>query len=249
MKPKILFCDIETFPNKSYTWGKWEQDVMEFIDQWYILSIGYKWLGGATKVMALPDFKGYKPYSKDEKLVKFIWDLFNEADIIIAQNGDNFDIKKINTRFLIHGLPPPAPYKTIDTLKVARSKFSFNSNKLDDLGRDLGIGRKVEHEGFPLWLKCEKGDLKAWKRMKRYNKQDVDLLAELYEKELPYITNHPNLDAYYKGIVCPKCGSNDINWRGIARSKVSIYKRFQCQSCGGWGRFNQANKVSNVSSL
>jgi len=242
MKPRILFCDIETFPNKSYTWGKWEQNVMDFIDQWYILSIGYKWLGGSTKVMALPDFKGYKPYSKDEKLVKFIWDLFNEADIVIAQNGDNFDIKKINTRFLIHGLPPPAPYKTIDTLKVARSKFSFNSNKLDDLGRDLGIGRKVEHEGFPLWLKCEKGDLKAWKRMKRYNKQDVDLLAELYEKELPYITNHPSI---YFGMCCSVCGSTDLMRRGFNQRGNLLYQRFLCKSCGKWLQSSKGTKNVN----
>lgn len=249
MKPRILFIDIETAPNIGYTWGKWETDVMAFLENWYILCFSYCWLDEKVKCVSIPDFHGYKKTRNDKEVVKRMWDLLNEADVVVAQNGDNFDIKKINTRFLIHELPPPAPYKTVDTLKVARNKFAFNSNKLDDLGKDLGIGEKIHHTGFNLWLECMNGEKKGWDVMRKYNKQDVELLVRLYKKELPYISNHPNLDGFYKGIVCPKCGSGHIQWRGYDRTKVSIFKRFQCQKCGGWGRFNQANKVSNVVSL
>lgn len=247
---KILFLDLETFPNIGYTWTKWETNVIDFIEHWYILCVGYKWLGGKTKVVALPDFKGYKPHSKDEELVKFAWGLLDEADIVIAQNGDAFDIKKLNTRFMQYGLTPPSPYKTIDTLKIAR-KFSFNSNKLDDLGRDLGLGRKLEHEGFPLWLKCREGDMKAWKRMKSYNKQDVELLEQLYLKERPWIKNHPNLDAFnHINTTCPRCGSKDIQWRGEYKTQTNLYKRFCCKNCGSWGKLNKSEgKLSYVSGI
>jgi len=248
-KVKILLVDIETFPNIGYSWAKYEQNIIDFIDNWYILCIGYKWLGGPTKVMALPDFKGYKPHGKDEELVKFIWELLNSADIVVAQNGDEFDFKKINTRFLYYGLTPPAPYKTIDTLKVARKVFAFNSNKLDDLGRDLEMGRKVENQGFPLWLKCERGDKKSWALMKKYCKKDVNLLEELYLKERPWISNHPNLDAFSNLPVCPRCGSGKIQNRGQSINQTFIYQRFQCQSCGGWGRYVKGKRNSEMKAI
>jgi hypothetical protein len=246
-KPRILLIDIETFPNVSYTWGKWEQDVVEFVDHWYILSFAYKWLGDKkTKVIGLPDFKGYKPGTKDKELLKYIWQLLDEADIVIAQNGNAFDFKKINTRFFEAGMKPPSPYRTIDTLTVARRYFAFNSNKLDDLGRDLKIGRKVEHEGFPLWLKCERGDMKAWKRMKKYNRQDVELLEQLYLKERPWIKDAPNLDMWSDVRVCPKCGSTRLHSRGESITQAYVYTRYQCQDCGGWSRHIKGRRNSYV---
>ena len=248
-KARILLLDIETFPNIGYSWAKYEQNIIDFIEHWYILCVGYKWLGGKTKVMALPDFKGYKPHGKDEDLVKFIWKLLDETDIAVAQNGNEFDFKKINTRFLYYGLTPPSPYKTIDTLQIARRKFAFNSNKLDDLGRDLELGRKVENQGFPLWLRCEKGDKKAWALMKKYNRKDVDLMEELYLKERPFITNHPNLDAYSSLPVCPRCGSSKIQNRGSAVDNTYIYQRFQCQNCFGWGKYVKGQRNSIMKTI
>jgi hypothetical protein len=244
-KARILLLDIETFPNVGYSWTKWETNVLDFIEHWYILSFAYKWFGDKkTKVLGLPDFKGYKPGGKDKELLKYLWKLLNEADIVIAQNGNAFDIKKINTRFLEWGMMPPSPYKTIDTLTVARRYFSFNSNKLDDLGRDLGIGRKAEHEGFPLWIKCSKGDMKAWSRMKKYNCQDVELLEKLYIKERPWIKDGPNLDMWADIKVCPKCGSDKLHSRGEAITQSYIYNRYQCQNCGGWSRHIKGKRNS-----
>ena len=131
-KAKILLFDIETAPNLGYVWGKWEQDVIEFDRQWYMLCFCAKWLGD-KKVMthALPDFSLYKKDPENDKeLVKKLWELFNEADIIIAHNGDEFDIKKSNARFIYHGFTPNPHYKTIDTKKIAKKYFSFNENNL-----------------------------------------------------------------------------------------------------------------------
>jgi len=239
---KILFLDIETAPNIGYTWGAYEQDVIRFIENWYILSVGYKWFGSPAKVMALPDFEGYKPEGKDEKLVKFIWELLNEADIVVAQNGDRFDLPKINTRFLNWKLPPPSPYRTIDTLKIAR-KFDFNSNHLDDLGKDLGVGRKMKHEGFDLWYGCMHGKMDCWKKMKRYNKKDVELLSKVYLTFRPYITNHPNIGTE---LSCPKCGSGHLNFRGEQITQDFKYRRFQCQECGGWGRILKGKRFTET---
>lgn len=83
MKNKTLLFDLETSPNISYTWfGKHEIDVIEFIEEGYILSFAYKWLNQKkTYSYSLADFKGNK-----EKLVKKLHELFNEADFIIGHN-------------------------------------------------------------------------------------------------------------------------------------------------------------------
>jgi DNA polymerase elongation subunit (family B) len=234
---KILLYDLETAPNTAFVWGKWETNVLSYINEGYLLSFAYKWLGDkGVKSFALPDFKGYKRNkANDFKLVKVLYDLMNQADIVIAHNADGFDIKKSNARFLYYGLKPPVPFKSVDTLKVARKYFKLNSNSLDDLGKYLGIGEKVKTGGFDLWKGCINGDMKAWKKMIDYNKNDVALLEKVYLTLLPWIKNHPNInivDEVQKA--CPNCGSTKLQKRGIGVNILTKHQRFQCMSCGHW---------------
>lgn len=238
-KPKVLVFDIETFANLSFTWGKWEQNVIDFEREWFVLCFCYKWLGEKTvHSVALPDFNLYKKDKfNDYEVILAMWKLFDEADIVLAHNGDKFDIKKMYSRFLYHKLPPPSPFKSIDTLKIARSKFALNSNKLDDIGRYLGIGRKMVHTGWDLWKRCSLGEDKAWQEMIAYNKQDVILLEKVYNAFLPYITNHPNLNLYSNTThSCPNCGSKNIQKRGFAVTRVNKMQRYQCQDCAAWSQ-------------
>lgn len=236
MKPKILYFDLETAPSLGWVWEKWETNVLDFKTDWYILSFVAKWSGGRYITAGLPDFKGYrKNPENDRKLVEKLWKLFDEADILIAHNGDQFDVKKANARFAYYNMPPPSPYRTIDTLKVAKAKFNFTSNKLDDLGKYLGYGRKLAHTGFHLWQACMKGDRKAWKKMIQYNKRDVQLLEKIYLHFRPWISNHANLGAYTKD-VCPKCGSKKLWSKGYLRFNTSMYKKYICGDCKGYSR-------------
>lgn len=237
-KPRILVFDIETSPNLGYIWGKYEQNVIEFTKEWHMMSFSYKWLGDKkTHVIALPDFKRYKTHPEDDSsLVGALWALFDEADIIIAHNGDKFDIKKANAKFLEHGMTPPSPYKTIDTLKIARKYFALNSNKLDDLGMLLGVGRKVKHAGFELWKGCMGGNSSSWKKMKEYNKQDVVLLEKVYLKLRPWHSGHPSVSVYGDHTACPKCGSHSLQKNGVRVTQTTIYQQMICRSCGGYVR-------------
>ena len=243
--PKILFYDIETSPNLSYTWGIWEQNVIAVEREWYMLSFAYKWNDGKTQVCALPDFKLYKKDpTNDLELVRKLWELLSEADIVVAHNGDAFDNKKANSRFLFHGLPPPEPYKTVDTLKVARKYFKLNSNKLNDLGKLLNLGQKVQTGGFETWLGCMNGDPASWKIMCRYNKQDVELLYKVYQKIQGWMTNHPNVNLYSEQAdSCPVCGGKHIQKRGYGFTKLGKYQRRQCTDCGAWGRERELIKL------
>lgn len=158
-----------------------------------------------------------------------IRDLLSEADVVIAQNGDAFDVKKINTRLLLHRISPPDPYVTIDTKKVAKKYFWFNSYSLDDMGKDMDEGEKVKHRGFEMWKKCMAGDAKAWRDMKRYNVGDVDLLAKIYLRQRDWIANHPHVSS---GLSCPRCGSVHLQGNGLRRSRAAIYNRYRCVDCG-----------------
>lgn len=241
MAAKVVLIDIETAPSLGYVWGKYDQNVISFERDWFLLSFAYKYLSDKrVTVHALPDYRGYKKSPLDDQaLSQDLWKVLDDADIIVAHNGDSFDIKKSNARFLTHGLPPPSSYKTVDTLKIARKHFKFDSNRLNDLCNALGIGSKVPHVGFALWKGCMSGDLEAWKVMKEYNAQDVILLEEIYLRLRPW-ASHPDVNLYGATPMaagehnCPNCGSHHVQRRGFAVARTRRYQRLNCQDCGAW---------------
>lgn len=233
--PKIAFFDIENAPLLGYSWNTYDTDIVKVIRKSYLLCFSYKWAHeDKVHTVALPDFKGYKkrPYD-DRKLTIELWKLMNEADVIVAHNGDAFDLRKSNERMITHGLNPPEPYKTVDTLKQARKHFKFTSNKLDELGKDLQVGRKLAHTGFELWEGCMNGDMRSWALMKRYNKQDVLLLEKVYLRFLPWIQNHPNVALYQDKEGCPNCGGRRVK-RGFTYTKTRKLQKLECTKCHNW---------------
>jgi RNase_H superfamily len=246
----ILYFDIESAPNVGYSWGKWEQNIIDFTQESYLLCYAYAWNDEKVKVVSLTDFEGYVPHSTNDKaLTQSLWELFEKADIIVAHNGNKFDIKYANKRFIENGLVPPSRYRTIDTLLVARNKFNFNSNKLDDLGKYLKLGRKVETGGFDLWLGCMKGDEKAWAKMKKYNKQDVVLLREVYYRLRSWMNNHPNLNIYETSDkpTCAVCQGTHLHKKGQEIRNNTIVHRWKCQNqeCGA-NLYTTVKKVEDL---
>jgi hypothetical protein len=172
---KTLIYDIETAPIVGTVWGKWEQNLIWTIQDWYILGFSYRWHGKRMKTQSvfMPDFKLYKKDpTSDYEVVKKLYELFNEAEIVVAHNGNSFDQKKSQARMIIHGFGPPSPYQQIDTKLVAKRNFNFTSNKLDDLGSYFGYGNKMKTDK-DLWRKCMAGDMKAWKYMRDYCDRDT----------------------------------------------------------------------------
>ena len=242
--PKILLFDIETAPIEALVWRIWKENVgIEQIGHdWYILCWAAKWLGKREMLgSALPDWPHFyrQDPRNDKRVCLGLWDLMNEADAVVAHNGDRFDIAKVNARFIAHELDPPDPYQRIDTLKIAKQVFGFTSNKLDHLGRHLGVGRKIPTGGFELWKGCLDGDEASWEKMVRYNKQDVRLLEDVYLKLRPWSRSHPNWGLYVdsENPVCPKCGGEVIK-KGVETTKtnMSSYQRYRCKDCGAPSR-------------
>ena len=243
--PRILIYDIETSPNGGWTWGKWQQNVIRFSRDWHLLSVAWKWLGEKrTYVMGLDDYEGYVPGDRDDSaLAWLIHDLFDEADVAVTHNGNSFDQPKARTRMAVHHLPPHRPFLEVDTLKVARKVFAFTSNTLEDLCRQLGLEHKGKVE-FPTWLGCmgldeESNPLPddevyaAWRKMKKYNRQDVKILEELYFTLRPWMTTHPNMALIAdRPDACPKCGEvGKMISRGRRVNQVTTRERYQCTVC------------------
>lgn len=234
---KVLLFDIETAPIKAWVWGCWKQDVypVQIIEDWSVLSWAAKWLG-SPDVMHDAPWENGSDVRDDRKTCQSLHRLMDEADVLIAHNGKDFDVRRINTRFLIHGFGPPKPYKIIDTLKIARANFAFTSNRLDELGKSLGIGRKVEHEGFELWKKVIAGEGDARPRMSEYNVGDVVLLEPIYLALRAWDTRHPNVNLEFDVLRCSACSSKALRRKGEVYTPVNSYCAYQCVKCGHWMR-------------
>lgn len=234
MTNKVLIFDIETSPNIAYVWGAWKQNISgkQFLEKSYIMSFAAKWLDDDRVVYV------ENRHNNDKYLVTELYRLLDEADVVVAHNGKKFDLPKVLGRGLVHGLKPPSPYHTVDTLLVARKRFGFVSNRLADLCHELGLTEKDEHKnfaGFDLWLQCLKQNDAAWAEMKHYNIQDVYALEDLYKRMLPYIDNHPNVGV--SECSCSNCGAVNLQRRGVYRTKAGLsYQRYVCKDCGSWSR-------------
>lgn len=241
--PRVLFLDIETKPLLAYVWSIWQQNVgLNMIESdWSILSFAAKWKGDPESKIIYKDLSRTKDIDDDRPLLTALWQLLDEADIVVAQNGISFDKKKIYARFIIQGFQPPSPFKFIDTKVIAKAAFGFTSNRLEYLSDKLNKRyKKLKHEkfsGFDLWKECLAGNKEAWASMREYNCYDVLALEELYDRLVPWADNAPNFSLYTDdpGHVC-QCGSKELQKRGYHYMASGKYQRYQCKKCGAWTR-------------
>lgn len=251
---KILTLDIETAPLKATVWGIWKQNIpVSRIDSdWYILSWAAKWLH-EPDVMYQDKRKTWDT-DDDKELLPKIWKLLDEADIVVTQNGKKFDIKRLNTRFLMNDMKPPSPFRQVDTLEEAKRHFGFTSNKLEFMTDKLcKTYKKLNHGKFAgnaLWDSCLVGNMEAWDEMEEYNIHDVLSLEELYLVMLPWMKSHPNINLYYDdNLTRCKCGSVDLEHKGYWYTNLSKFDKFECNDCGSYvrGRVNVLPKEKRQS--
>lgn len=236
---KILIFDIETAPMLAYVWGLWDQNVglNQIESDWYVLSFAAKWLGSKESDVIYYDQRNAKNIEDDSVLLKQIWDLLNEADIVITQNGKKFDVKKLNARFILNGFQRPSNFRHIDMYDISRRQFGFTSNKLEYLTNSLCVKyKKLKHakfSGFELWKQCLNGNMEAWKEMEEYNKYDVLSLEELYTIVIGW-DNSINFNLYKDNILdftC-NCSSKNIIENGFDYTNTAKYRRYRCTDCG-----------------
>lgn len=241
--PRILLVDIETSPIECYTWTYWPNfvDPMSQViknkkgkpKDWSILTWAAKWLF-EDKVFFGQVSTEEAIEHEDWSVMHDLWHLFEMADVIVAHNGDKFDIRRINYRFAINGYGPTSPFQSIDTYKVAQKAFGAPSYKQDYLNRDFGLKRKIETK-FELWERCVTGDQNALDEMLTYNKGDIFGLEDLYMTLVPWIRGPVNLSMYVDNDkpYCPNCLSEEIKTLAKPyRTPAGSYEAYRCMKCG-----------------
>jgi DNA polymerase elongation subunit (family B) len=232
-QPKVLIFDIETAPMVAYVWGLRDQNISlnQIRNDWYVLAWSAKWLGDPPSKVMYKDQRHAKHIENDKQILIPLWKLLDEADIVVTQNGKNFDGPKLNARFITHGMNPPSPYKHLDTYQIVRRVAKFTSNKLEYLTDKLCTKyKKLSHSEFPgmsLWTECLKGNKKAWEAMKKYNIHDVLSTEEFYTKIRAWAPGSTG-SVYIDNQKCSVCGRPEVIKSGIRLG----FQRYRCMSCG-----------------
>ena len=233
---KIFITDIETAQMIVKVWQLRKNDFIQhhrIIKDWFVMMWTGKWLL-SNEVLGDCVTPAESIARDDSRILESIWKLLNSADIIVGHNVKNFDLKKLNARFLKYRQLPPSPYNVVDTLHQSRQNFGFSSHKLDFITGYLELPQKLE-TNIDLWDKCEEGDIKALNEMFEYCKNDVVINEEVYIELLPYMKSHPNVRLFSDMGVegCPNCGSTDIEkLETFYVTPANKYPSFRCNACG-----------------
>ena len=242
--------DIETRPMCSFHWGARDQNITpkQVLDSGGVLCWAASWLDERKIRFASDHHDGH------ENMVGQLWELIDAADIVIGYNQVGFDDKRMHVEYRRCGLPIPSPSKPVDLLKAVRARFGFPINKLESVAIELGVGRKVAHTGWDLWVRCITdelgapylgpvpqggGDPKAWATMKRYCRQDVALTTDVYTelRQGGWIKNHPHLGLFGGDPDgCPTCGGSNLTDVGNASTGTAVYPAYRCDDCEALSR-------------
>lgn len=230
---KIMFFDIETSPNVCYSWRIGYNINLtpdNIVEERKIMCICWKY-AGEDATYALTWDKNHD----DKKMLAEFNRVIQECDVAIGHNGDKFDLKWVKTRNIFHKLPPINNVITVDTLKLARNQFNFNSNKLDYIGDMLGVGRKTETGGYSLWTRVLSGEKKALNEMVEYCRNDVVLLEDVYNAIRPYVDRtpiHMGMLKHNDRLACPSCGCKKVYKSSKVTLRTGTYQRYKCTECG-----------------
>jgi RNase_H superfamily len=232
---KILIFDLELLPNSGFFYDRFSDFGIpqQFIRKTKALcAIGYKWFGD-DEVTVLATKKPYEDYDILKKFAP-IWE---QADYVVAHNGDAFDIKALGARYKYHNLPPLPPVASIDTLRLARQKWGqfLNGNGLDHLAEMAGLGRKLKIDAS-LWVRCAEGDKAAMAEMIEYNRQDVNLLELVFADMLSTVKHKINHNLFIDSPVkvCKTCGHDDLEHKGYELTAATYRHRYRCKACNSW---------------
>lgn len=247
---RVLCFDLETSPAIAAAFGRFKQ----FLGQDNILSEGgvilcaaYKWLGeeGEPKLLHVT---GQSLMDIDDlPVVVRLWELFEEADAVVAHNAKGFDVGMLQARVLHHGLPPLPHVKVLDTLIMAKKNFRLPNNKLDSICAFLGIERKADAGGVLTWLQYMMGDKAAVEHMHTYCLQDVNILEKVYYRlrAFGHAGSEFNAAHYHadEAVRCHVCGAADVHPTGRSTfTAISEFAEMRCKSCQAVSR---ARKVLN----
>jgi hypothetical protein len=237
--PRILIFDTETAAATALTFGRFKVNLSQdnILDNGgWVLCASWRWLGSNVKESIYLTPKEVQA-KDDSRIVAKLFELYEDADAVLAHNSLGFDHKVVQARAIFNNFPPLPQVKVLDTLQLARKYLKLPSNRLDAIGEFFGLGRKVSTGGISLWRKVQEGDVQAMKDMVTYCEQDVDLLYDIYlrTRQLGRAGSDFNAALYYDDdqTRCRVCGSADVEPTGRnVTTSVSIFAELRCNDCG-----------------
>ena len=209
---RIHADDVKEWPRTICAAWKWyDQEDVEFAAEWQVG--GYDWF------------------------MRAVWDVFDRADLIIGHNADRFDARHLMGGWAEMGLPAPSPYKVVDTLKIARGTFAYESNTLDALNKRLGIDSKTDRYDVKIARAAVNGDREAQARIEMYNRGDIVASEALFDRLRPYAKGIPHLGMWTDDeMACPSCGSTMTATGKTVHANVQRYEHLHCPNCGAHAR-------------
>lgn len=249
---KILLFDIETSIPKVYTYGLYDQNISiaNIIEHPRMIAFTAKWLG-QKKVFAFSEY-----HQSRKEMLEAIHTLMDEADVVVGWNSRGFDVKWVNSEFLVEKMTPPSPFKQIDLMQETKRNARFLSNKLDYISERLLGDNKIDYNMARMWIKVDNPNTseadrkREWDAMIRYAKKDTVLLEPLFNELRPWlkmpsaISDDPDS--------CHNCGGTELQRRGWALTMYGKYPRFVCsgeRGCGKWLRGTTRTQVTTHRSL
>jgi hypothetical protein len=226
---RILVFDVET----SYMLAKTFTTKPDYIRHkqikhgWFMHCWAAQW-HGEKKVYGDRQTSEEAIAKDDMRIAGSLAAMVRLADVVLAHNGDNFDIPKLRNRLIVSNQEPLGPVDSIDTLKIAR-KLGFTHNNLDGLGIELGVGSKIKTDE-ELWDGAYEGNDLALQQMLKYCKQDVVLLDGVYSRLKPHAVTLKRL-AHGEGSFCPYCGGTKYQRRGFRSTNAGRFPQYQCTNC------------------
>lgn len=251
MTSKIVWVvDIETSPCIFYAWGTGKQylTIDQLIEDWHIMSFSAKRLNAPANETEYMETRT----KNDRRLLKRLWQIFNEAEVVITQNGKKFDEPKIKARMMLLGFRPYKPFEHHDTY-LQNSDKAFTSHSLAyGTSKFCKKHKKTKHRKFPglsLWKECLGAKVvlhpnpEAWQEMKEYNIEDVLSDEEYYINTRGW--SKQSAPKIFDGDIdrkCVYCGELKLIVSSYKVKRSTKYKYMQCKSCGKYQFGSKINK-------
>jgi len=237
---KTLFWDIENLQHPRFIFDSGALSKFNprpagmCADKAYILMFGYKWEHERDVFCTLPTKKQFEknPFT-DEYILQDIEDVLNSAERIVTWYGKGHDKPFTAARLAQQGLYLDNSIQHIDLRAIAKSNLALSSYRMDNVAKFFGLEQKTKISP-EVWAKTWGGNYDAMREMAAYCKQDVVVLAQLYEHLKQYIPQTPHM-AYLKNknkLGCPICGSDSSVSKGLRYTKFYTYQSRKCNSCG-----------------
>ena len=242
MTRKRLFYDLETSMLVTWCWrtGKQFVGANQILEHNKIISAHWKW-EGEDKVHHI-DWGLNKQC--DKKIVETLIKEFDKADEIVAHNGDRFDIKWVKSRAIYHGLEMRSNYRSIDTLKLAKSNLNLPSYSLKELCKYYGLPQKIDAGGIETWQKIQfEKDQEALDHLLFYGDGDIISLEAVFQKLRPYVKLKSNYATLYgnENFFCPECSALPY-WNKTYTTLAGTLKHYmKCKRCNTTFNINNSS--------